>query len=41
MMPKLPSEPRKGTIELVFGIIKSAMGIHQFLSRGLDAVNGE
>jgi transposase len=32
---------RKHTPEPVFGIIKSALGFHQFLLRGLDNVRGE
>jgi transposase len=32
---------RKQTVEPVFGIIKSAMGFRQFLTRGLDNVQGE
>lgn len=32
---------RKSTVELVFGIIKHAMGFRQFLLRGLDKVRGE
>jgi Transposase DDE domain len=32
---------RKQTPEPVFGIIKSVMGFHQFLLRGLDCVLGE
>jgi Transposase DDE domain len=32
---------RKQTPEPVFGIIKSVMGFHQFLLRGLDNVQGE
>ena len=32
---------RKSTVELVFGIIKQAMGFRQFLLRGLDKVRGE
>ncbi len=32
---------RKSTVEPVFGIIKSVMGFRQFLTRGLDNVQGE
>jgi hypothetical protein len=32
---------RKQTVEPVFGIIKSAMGFRQFLTRGLDNVRNE
>jgi len=32
---------RKQTVEPVFGIIKSVMGFRQFLTRGLDNVQGE
>jgi hypothetical protein len=32
---------RKQTVEPVFGIIKSAMGFCQFLTRGLDNVRNE
>ena len=32
---------RKQTVEPVFGIIKSVMGFRQFLTRGLDKVQGE
>lgn len=32
---------RKSTVELVFGIIKSAMGFRQFLLRGLHKARGE
>ena len=32
---------RKSTVEPVFGIIKSVMGFRQFLTRGLDKVQGE
>jgi len=32
---------RKQSVEPVFGIIKSVMGLRQFLLRGLDAVRGE
>jgi hypothetical protein len=32
---------RKQTVEPVFGIIKSVMGFRQFLTRGLDSVQGE
>ena len=33
--------PRKQTVEPVFGIIKSVMGFRQFLTRGLQNVQGE
>ena len=32
---------RKQTPEPVFGIIKSVLGFHQFLLRGLERVRGE
>ncbi len=32
---------RKSTVEPVFGIIKAVMGFRQFLTRGLDNVQGE
>ncbi|WP_259048532.1 transposase [Salinibacter ruber] len=32
---------RKGTAEPIFGIVKEAMGIRQFLLRGLEKVKGE
>ena len=32
---------RKSTVEPVFGIIKSVLGFSQFLTRGLDNVQGE
>jgi transposase len=32
---------RKSTVEPVFGIIKSVLGFRQFLTRGLDNVQGE
>ncbi|MFZ1538974.1 MAG: transposase [Chromatiaceae bacterium] len=32
---------RKQTVEPVFGIIKSVMGFRQFLTRGLQNVQGE
>lgn len=32
---------RQQRVELVFGIIKSVMGCRQFLTRGLDNVQGE
>jgi IS5 family transposase len=32
---------RKSTVEPVFGIIKAVMGVRQFLTRGLDNVQGE
>ncbi len=32
---------RKQTVEPVFGIIQSVMGFRQFLTRGLDSVQGE
>ena len=32
---------RKQTVEPVFGIIKSVIGLDQFLRRGFEAVNAE
>jgi transposase len=32
---------RKSTVETVFGIIKSVIGFHRFLLRGLESVSGE
>lgn len=32
---------RKGTVEPIFGIVKEAMGIRQFLLRGLEKAGGE
>ena len=32
---------RKQTVEPVFGIIKSVMGVRQFFLRGLNKVTGE
>ena len=38
---RLSAALRKQRVEPIFGIIKSVMGFRQFLTRGLDNVQGE